>query len=138
MAKQLTGTVTSDKSDKTIVINVRVRRTHPIYKKQYTVNTRFMAHDDKNQAKAGDLVVISETKPFSARKRFKLDRIIERGGARFEEADATADVADEVIEPAAEAPVKTEKPAAEEKSAQAKKKSAGRAKKADDAKEEAK
>lgn len=110
MAKQLTGTVTSDKNDKTIVINVRVRRTHPLYKKQYTVNTKFMAHDDKNQAKVGDLVTISETRPFSALKRFKLDRIIERGGARFEETDAVADVPEEVIDPVAE-----EKPAEEKK-----------------------
>jgi small subunit ribosomal protein S17 len=92
MARQLTGTVTSDKTDKTIVISVRERRTHPIYKKQYTVNTKFMAHDAKNQAKVGDLVVIKETRPISARKRFALDKIIEKAGARFQESDATADV----------------------------------------------
>jgi small subunit ribosomal protein S17 len=92
MARQLTGTVTSDKTDKTIVISVRERRTHPIYKKQYTVNTKFMAHDAKNQAKVGDLVVIKETRPISARKRFALDKIIEKAGTRFQESDATADV----------------------------------------------
>lgn len=92
MARQLTGTVVSDKPDKTIVISVRVRRTHPLYKKQYTVNTKFIAHDEKNQAKDGDLVTIVETRPLSARKRFKLGRIIERAGARFEETDATADI----------------------------------------------
>lgn len=122
MPKQLTGTVTSDKSDKTIVINVRVRRTHPLYKKQYTVNTKFMAHDDKNQAKVGDLVVISETRPFSARKRFTLDKIVERGGVRFEETDAVADVSEEVIEPVAEEPAKTEKTAEEKKPARGSKK----------------
>lgn len=95
MAKQLTGTVSSDKVDKTIVISVRTRKTHPLYKKQYTVNTKFMAHDEKNEAKIGDLVVIVETKPLSARKRFKLDKIIERSGVRFEEADATADIPEE-------------------------------------------
>ncbi|MBX4191135.1 30S ribosomal protein S17 [Candidatus Saccharibacteria bacterium] len=95
MARQLTGTVTSDKADKTIVITVRARRTHPLYKKQYTINTKFMAHDEKNEAQVGDLVMISETKPLSARKRFKLGRIIERGGARFEETDATADIPQE-------------------------------------------
>lgn len=122
MPKQLTGTVTSDKSDKTIVINVRVRRTHPLYKKQYTVNTKFMAHDDKNQAKVGDLVVISETRPFSARKRFTLDKIVERGGVKFEETDAVADVSEEVIDPVAEEPAKTEKPAEEKKASRASKK----------------
>ena len=95
MARILTGTVTSDKTDKTIVITVRTRRTHPLYKKQYTVNTKFMAHDENNDAKAGDLVTIVETRPVSARKRFKLEKIIERGGVRFEEADATADIPQE-------------------------------------------
>jgi small subunit ribosomal protein S17 len=95
MARQLTGTVTSDKPDKSIVISVRVRRTHPIYKKQYTVNTKFMAHDEKNQAQVGDLVTISETRPQSARKRFQLDKVIERGGVKFEETDATADIPQE-------------------------------------------
>jgi small subunit ribosomal protein S17 len=92
MARQLTGTVTSDKTDKTIVISVRERRTHPLYKKQYTINTKFMAHDAKNEAKVGDLVVIKETRPISARKRFALEKVIERAAARFEETDATADV----------------------------------------------
>jgi hypothetical protein len=58
-----------------------------------------MAHDEKNQAQVGDLVTISETKPMSARKRFKLDRIIERAGTRFEETDATADIPDEDLMP---------------------------------------
>jgi small subunit ribosomal protein S17 len=92
MARYLNGIVTSDKADKTIVITARTRKTHPIYKKQYTVNTKFMAHDEKNEARVGDIVVIVETRPQSARKRFKLDKIIERGGARFEEADAVADI----------------------------------------------
>jgi small subunit ribosomal protein S17 len=99
MPRQLTGTVTSDKIDKSIVITVRARRTHPIYKKQYTVNTKFMAHDEKNEAKVGDIVIVVETRPQSARKRFRLDRVLERGGARFEETDATADIPEE--EPAA-------------------------------------
>jgi small subunit ribosomal protein S17 len=92
MARNLTGRVTSDKVEKTIVITVTERKTHPLYKKQYSVNTKFMAHDEKNEAKLGDVVQITETRPLSARKRFSLSRIIERGGVRFEEADATADV----------------------------------------------
>ena len=102
MPKQMTGTVTSDKGDKTIIITVRSRQTHPLYKKQYTVNTKFMAHDKKNEAKVGDLVTIIETKPLSARKRFKLAKIIEKAGASFAETDATADVPEELIEPKAE------------------------------------
>lgn len=118
MPKQLTGTVSSDKGDKTIVITVRERRTHPLYKKQYTLNTKFMAHDAKNEAKVGDLVIIEEVRPLSARKRFKLNRIIERAGAAFAEADATADVAEEVIEPK---PEKPEEPVQKETKTAAKK-----------------
>jgi small subunit ribosomal protein S17 len=95
MAKQITGTVTSDKGDKTIVITVRARKTHPLYRKQYTLNTKFMAHDEKNQAKVGDLVTIVETRPISARKRFALERIVERAGTAFSESDATADIPQE-------------------------------------------
>jgi small subunit ribosomal protein S17 len=102
MPKQMTGTVTSDKGDKTIVITVRARKTHPLYKKQYTINTKFMAHDEKNEAKAGDLVTIVETRPISARKHFKLSKIIERAAAAFVETDATADIPEEALEPVAE------------------------------------
>lgn len=108
MARYLHGTVTSDKADKTIVVTARTRKTHPLYKKQYTINTKFIAHDEKNEARLGDQVVIVETRPMSARKRFKLDKIIERGGARFEETDATADIPQEE---------KTEQPAVEPKAA---------------------
>jgi small subunit ribosomal protein S17 len=123
MAKTITGTVSSDKTDKTIVITARTRKTHPIYKKQYTVNTKFMAHDEKNEAKTGDLVIISETRPQSARKRFKLERIIERAGAQFEEKDAVADIPEEELAPekpkqakqeSKEEPKKETKPAAKE------------------------
>jgi small subunit ribosomal protein S17 len=92
MPRSLTGVVSSDKVDKTIVITVATRKTHPIYKKQYTINTRFMAHDEKNEAKLGDRVVITETRPISARKHFRLAQILERGGVIFNETDATADV----------------------------------------------
>lgn len=95
MARTITGTVFSDKGDKTIVITVRERRTHPLYKKQYTINTKYMAHDEKNEAKVGDLVTIVETRPISARKHFRLSKINERGGVRFEETDATADIPQE-------------------------------------------
>jgi small subunit ribosomal protein S17 len=96
MPKQLTGTVSSDKADKTIVITVRAR-------------------DEKNEAKLGDLVTIEETRPLSARKRFKLAKIIERAGAAFAEADAIADVPEEIVEPKADKPAEAEKPAKAEK-----------------------
>lgn len=78
MARRLVGTVVSDKASKTIVVAVRTRKTHPIYKKQYTSTNRFMAHDEKDEAKTGDKVSIVETRPLSARKRFQLSKIIEK------------------------------------------------------------
>jgi small subunit ribosomal protein S17 len=78
MSKQIIGVVSSTKADKTIVILTQTRQTHPIYRKQYTVSTKFMAHDEKNEAKDGDVVMISECRPISAKKRFKLEKVIER------------------------------------------------------------
>lgn len=82
MAKQITGIVTSSKADKTIVVTVHTRKTHPLYKKQYSVTSKFMAHDPKNEAQNGDKVVIEETKPISARKRFVLTTIVEKPALR--------------------------------------------------------
>ena len=88
MAKTLVGNVSSAKADKTIVITVHTRKTHPIYKKQYSVTTKFMAHDENNECKVGDKVVIEETRPLSARKRYKLKEILER--AKLTEEDLGA------------------------------------------------
>lgn len=82
MARSITGTVKSDKADKTIVVLIQERKTHPIYRKQYTSTRTFMAHDEKNEAKEGDKVIIVETRPISARKRFKLDKIVEKAVVR--------------------------------------------------------
>jgi len=116
MARLLTGRVASDKANKTIVISVATRKTHPIYKKQYTRNTKFMAHDERNEAKIGDLVIIRETRPLSARKRFILDKIVEKAHAGFEETDATADVPVEEPIPVEEKPKVAAKSAAKAKS----------------------
>src|SRR6202012_3035024 len=82
MAKTIIGVVSSDKADKTIVVTVHTRKTHPLYRKQYTVSTKFMAHDEKNEAQPGDKVAIVETKPISRRKRFILSEIIEKPALR--------------------------------------------------------
>jgi small subunit ribosomal protein S17 len=84
MAKTLTGRVTSDASDKTITVTVTARETHPIYKKQYTVSRKYAAHDENNEAKKGDLVVIVETRPVSKRKAFKLEKILEKSRGLIE------------------------------------------------------
>lgn len=78
MAKTIIGVVTSNKTDKTIVVTTHTHKTHPLYRKQYTVTNKFMAHDEKNECQPGDKVAIVETKPISARKRYTLERIIEK------------------------------------------------------------
>jgi small subunit ribosomal protein S17 len=85
MARSITGIVKSDKGDKTIVVLVLERKTHPIYRKQYTSSRTFMAHDEKNEAKQGDKVVIVETRPISARKRFALEKVVEKAIVRHVE-----------------------------------------------------
>lgn len=101
MARQLIGTVASTKGDKTIVVTVHARKTHPLYRKQYTVSKKFMAHDEKNEAQVGDKVAIVETRPLSARKRHILDRIIEKPALRADSLAATK--ADEPERPATKA-----------------------------------
>jgi len=104
MSRILIGQVTSDKPNKTIIVRVDMRKTHPIYRKQYTRNRKFMAHDEKNEAKIGDMVAIRESRPLSASKRFMLDKILERAGTRFEESDAEADIPKEELEKQKPAP----------------------------------
>jgi small subunit ribosomal protein S17 len=84
MAKTLTGIVTSDKADKTITVTVVSRETHPIYGKQYSVTRKYAAHDEKNEAKIGDKVIIAESRPFSKSKAFVLDKIIEKSHGSIE------------------------------------------------------
>ena len=78
MAKTITGVVSSAKTPKTIVVTVTTRKTHPIYKKQYSQTNKFMAHDEQSAAHLGDKVVIRETRPLSARKRFELVEVVEK------------------------------------------------------------
>lgn len=88
MAKTIQGVVSSSKADKTIVVTVQTRKTHPLYRKQYTVNTKFMAHDEKNEAQVGDKVIITECRPISARKRFTLTQIVEQPALREDTLEA--------------------------------------------------
>ncbi len=82
--KKITGIVSSDKQDKTIVITETSRQTHPLYGKQYTRSRKYAAHDEKNLAKIGDKVEIVETRPISRTKSFQLGRVIEGGHAKLE------------------------------------------------------
>ena len=102
MGKMITGIVSSKKTDKTIVVTERVRLSHPLYRKQYTVTKKFMAHDENNEAQEGDKVVISETRPISARKHYKLDRIEVKAAVKH-------------VEPEVDVKADEEKPASNEK-----------------------
>ncbi len=84
MARTLTGVVTSDKRDKTITVTVTSRETHPLYRKQFTVTRKYTAHDEANEAGAGDKVLISETRPISKTKTWKLDKVLERSVGTIE------------------------------------------------------
>lgn len=95
MARTIIGTVSSDKNDKTIVVTVTTRKTHPLYRKQYTVSRKFMAHDEKNEAQVGDKVAIVETRPLSARKRYELERIVEKPVLREDTLVITKDETEE-------------------------------------------
>jgi len=88
MARTIIGTVVSDKADKTIVLTLTERKTHPIYKKQYSRTVKYIAHDEKNEARIGDKVEVIEVRPISARKRLSLVRIIEKAAIA---ADQTVD-----------------------------------------------
>jgi len=90
MTKTLTGIVTSDSADKTITVTVTSRETHPIYGKQYTVTRKYAAHDESNEAKNGDKVTISSTRPISKRKAFKLDAVVEKARGSIELKEETA------------------------------------------------
>ncbi|HQC31675.1 MAG TPA: 30S ribosomal protein S17 [Candidatus Cloacimonas sp.] len=76
MIKQ--GIVVSDKNDKTIVVSVERQFIHPLYKKTVRRHKKFMAHDENNSAREGDIVQIMESRPLSAQKRWTLHKIVER------------------------------------------------------------
>jgi len=84
MARKLVGTVTSDVQDKTIIVAVARRVTHPVYGKQYTVTKKFAAHDETNQAHVGDKVELTEIRPVSKTKAWTLGKVINTGHAGTE------------------------------------------------------
>ena len=78
LRKPRVGIVTSDKMDKTISVKIETKVAHPVYKKRINRTTVFKAHDENNEAKIGDKVKITETRPLSRDKRWRLVEIIER------------------------------------------------------------
>ena len=72
------GIVVSDKMQKTIVVAVEGKKKHPLYGKVLKVTNKFKAHDENNDAKVNDKVLIMETRPLSKQKRWRLVEVLER------------------------------------------------------------
>ncbi|MCH8261490.1 MAG: 30S ribosomal protein S17 [Proteobacteria bacterium] len=75
-AKTVTGQVISNKMDKTISVLVSRKVKHPLYEKYIRRSTKFMAHDENNECKEGDVVVIEASKPISKNKFWKLQKVV--------------------------------------------------------------
>jgi small subunit ribosomal protein S17 len=75
---QVTGTVVSDKMDKTVVVAVERKVRHDVYGKTQKKTSKFVAHDEDNDAKLGDTVAIAESRPLSRRKRWVVMRVVAR------------------------------------------------------------
>ena len=76
--KTKVGRVVSDKMDKTIVVSVERLARHPLYKRVIRLTTKFKAHDEANEAHVGDTVLIEESRPLSATKRWRLVEVVQR------------------------------------------------------------
>ena len=76
--KERVGLIVSDKADKTVTVAVEALVRHPMYKKRVRRSRKFIVHDEANEARVGDTVRIIETRPLSARKRWRLANVISR------------------------------------------------------------
>ena len=76
--KERVGLIVADRADKTVTVSVEALVRHPMYKKRVRRSRKFMVHDERNEARVGDTVRIVETRPLSARKRWRLANIISR------------------------------------------------------------
>jgi small subunit ribosomal protein S17 len=92
--KTKAGRVVSDKMDKTIVVSVERLARHPLYKRVIRLTTKFKAHDETNEAHVGDTVLIEESRPLSATKRWRLVRVLQKAGEHGSSADIVADEAE--------------------------------------------
>ncbi len=88
---EMVGQVVSTKMQKTIVVEIEMRKAHPKYKRVMKTNKKFYAHDEQNSARVGDMVRIRETRPLSKLKRWNLEEIVRRSAlAQAEEAAKAA------------------------------------------------
>ncbi|MCB9876147.1 MAG: 30S ribosomal protein S17 [Planctomycetes bacterium] len=79
--KVMRGTVTSNKMDKTLVVQVDRKVRHPLYEKFVSRRTKLYAHDENNEAKVGDIVDVTQTRPLSKLKSWRLLRIVQAAQA---------------------------------------------------------
>ena len=78
------GVVTSDRMDKSVTVRVERTVLHPFYKRYVKRSAKFLAHDEQNACKAGDVVEIVESRPLSARKRWRVRRVVQRAAGLTE------------------------------------------------------
>jgi len=76
--KRFVGVVVSDRMQKTVTVRVEGRRPHPNYGKFVLRSKKYLAHDEAEECRVGDKVLIEETRPLSRRKRFRVKQILER------------------------------------------------------------
>ena len=134
----LQGVVVSDKMNKTIVVEVETHKRHPKYAKRIKYSNKYYAHDEKNEAKVGDVVTIMGCRPLSATKRFLLVSIDKKHLESIKEVQeaekAMEEQVEEIVEekveeaaPVVEEQPKVEEPKVEEKPAEEKKPAAKKA-----------
>ena len=92
--KTKVGRVVSDKMDKTIVVSVARLGRHRLYKRVIRLTTKFKAHDETNDAHVGDTVLIEESRPLSATKRWRLIEVVQRAGDHGAPLDTVAEEAE--------------------------------------------
>jgi small subunit ribosomal protein S17 len=80
--KELVGRVVSDRMEKTVVVAVQSLRRHRLYQRTMRLTKQFMAHDEPNECKIGDLVRIQESRPISRHKHWRVVRVLERAAER--------------------------------------------------------
>ena len=92
------GKVVSAKMDKTIVVQISRRISHPLYKKIITQYNKFIAHDEGNEAHEGDIVRIMETRPLSKTKRWRLVEVVKKGELALTASEAAKSSSDNTKE----------------------------------------
>jgi small subunit ribosomal protein S17 len=92
--KTKVGRVVSDKMDKTIVVSVERLARHPLYKRVIRLTTKFKAHDETNDAHTGDTVLIEESRPLSATKRWRLIEVVARASTHGSTSDIVSEEAE--------------------------------------------